>query len=290
MRRFVAGLTAAVAFSVAAGAAWAEKPAAASPKKTTPALEQVWRFEGLDAPESIALSADGTFLYVSNVAGEGDAKDGNGFVSRVSLDGRMLQPRWAEGLDAPKGLALKGDRLFAADIDQIVELDAASGRVVARHAAPGAKFLNYAAVAPDGTVLVSDSGAKRIYALGGQGAAVWLEHPLLEDINGLLPEPERLVVTTMKGRLLVVDWRSKQIEELASGLGNADGAVRLAGGDYVVGEWPGRLFRVKADGSHEVLLDTREAETYQNDFLVVGDLLIVPNWKPGSLTAWRAPR
>jgi ribosomal protein L44E len=40
--------------------------------------------QAVDAnPESAALSADRTFLYVTNVNGEGAAKDGNGFVARV---------------------------------------------------------------------------------------------------------------------------------------------------------------------------------------------------------------
>ena len=38
-----------------------------------------------------------------------------------------------------------------------------------------------------------------------------------------------------------------------------------------------------------VILDSREAGTYINDFIRVGDLLIVPNWKPGTLRAYRIP-
>ena len=71
------------------------------------ALQRVWLVEGLASPESVALSADGRFLYVSNVNGEGEDHDGNGFIAKVSLDGRLLSRTWATGLDAPKGLALR---------------------------------------------------------------------------------------------------------------------------------------------------------------------------------------
>ena len=52
----------------------------------------MWRAQGLANPESAALSADRNFLYVTNVNGDGAAKDGNGFIARVGLDGRPSGP------------------------------------------------------------------------------------------------------------------------------------------------------------------------------------------------------
>lgn len=259
-------------------------PATAAPPKLTP----LWTLQGLESPESVALSADGRFLYVANVGGEGDARDGNGFVSRVSLDGRMLDRRWAIGMDAPKGAALKGARLYVSDIDRLVEIDTATGKVAARYPCPGAKFLNDIAVTADGTVLVSDSGTARIYVLEAGRMRIWLEDPRLKAINGILPERDRLVVTTMDGLLLTVSWPGKAIGELAHGVGDGDGVTRLQDGSYLVSEWPGRLFHVAAGGTLTTLIDSRASETYINDFIRVGDRLYVPHWKPGSLTAYRA--
>ncbi|MGH6950448.1 MAG: YncE family protein, partial [Vitreimonas sp.] len=163
--------------------------AGACARETTPAapepvrLEQAWRVGGLAKPESAALSADGTFLYVTNVNGEGEAKDGNGFIARVSTDGRVLQREFATGLDAPKGIMLGGDALYVADIDQLVVLDAATGAVRRRVPAPGAVFLNDLTFAPDGQVLIADSGSARIYAVRSDAAEIWLEHELLNSVN-----------------------------------------------------------------------------------------------------------
>ena len=140
-------------------------PAAAPELAATVGLDPMWRAQGLANPESVALSADRTFLYVTNVNGDGDAKDGNGFIARVGLDGQVLEREWARGLDAPKGLMLRGESLYVADIDAMVEIDAASGAVTRRVAAPGARFLNDIAFAPDGRVLVADSQNARIYAI-----------------------------------------------------------------------------------------------------------------------------
>lgn len=249
----------------------------------------VWTLTGLADPESVALAADGRSLYVANVAGEGDVKDGVGFISRVSLDGRMLEREWVKGLDAPKGAIVNGGRLFVSDIDQLVEIDTASARIVARYPVPGAKFLNDVAVAPDGTVLVADSGTARILQLKGGQVSVWSADPELRSVNGLLPEADRLLVTTMEGKFLAFDYRSKAVKVLAKGLGQADGVARAAGDSYFVSEWPGRLFLVDPDGASRTLFDSRAQETYINDFIRVGDLLIVPSWKPGMLRAYRIP-
>lgn len=250
-------------------------------------LEQVWRVGDLAAPESVALSADGTFLYVTNVSGEGDGKDGDGFISRVSLDGRMLQRDFATGLDAPKGIVLRGDELIVADIDQIVFLDAATGAVRNRVPVSGARFLNDVALTPGGMVLVADSGAARINSFRIGDAWVWLADPLLQSVNGLLPERDRLIVTTMAGRLLAIDWSTKAITVLAEGLGNADGVAALGDGRYLVSEWPGLMHVVNADGTHETISDTRTEQRFMNDFLLVGDVLYQPHWMPGELTAYR---
>lgn len=281
MRPKIKGLLVILAAVAACGSPRAQiTPAAVS-------LSPLWTLEGLKGPESVHLSADGAFLYVSNTDGESDARDGSGHISRVSLDGRMLEDRWAEGLDAPKGMALRGDRLFVTDIDRIVEIDAADGRVIERHAVPGAVFLNDLAMAPDGTVLASDSGGARIYGLKADRAEIWAIDPRLEGVNGLLPEGDRLVIVTMSGVLLTMDWGTKAIGLLAVGVGNGDGVARLPDDSYIVGEWPGRLFHISQTGRRSTLLTTREEPIYQNDFILVGDTLVVPNLQPGRLTAHR---
>ena len=258
-------------------------------------LEPLWTTRELANPESVI--ADGDALYVSNVDGEGDAKDGKGFVAKLDRAGKVVEREWVAGLDGPKGMALRDGRLYVADITALVVVDVASRKVAGRHEAPEAKFLNDVAIAKDGAVLVADSGSARILSFRDGAFEVWLAGDELRAVNGLLPEPDRLVVTTMAGKLLAIDWQTRAITVLASDLGNADGVAPLADGHYLVGEWPGRLFDVAPDGTHVVLRDTREtkpaagqaapAKEYQNDFLKLGDTLLVPNWEPSTLTAYR---
>lgn len=258
---------------------------------STPALTTAWEASGLSNPESVALSADETFLYVSNVNGDGVAKDGNGFISRISREGEILALEWARGLDAPKGLMQGGDAIYVTDIDQLVVLDAETGEVRRRVPAEGARFLNDLAFAPDGQVLMTDSGTARIYAVRSDTAEIWLEHELLSAANGLLPEANRLLVTTMQGRLLAIDYETRQISVLGEGLGEGDGIAAIGADRYLVSSWPGEMFVVNAaDGAHERILDTREDGRLLNNFLLVGDTLYQPHFEPGTLSAYTLTR
>lgn len=179
-----------------------------------------------------------------------------------------------------------GDALYVADIDRMVVVDASTGAIRRTVAIPGARFLNDLAFAPSGEVLLADSGGARIYAIASDTAVIWLEHELLDSINGLLAEPERLVVTTMAGRLLAIDYQTRAISVLAEGLGDADGIAPLGDGRYLVSEWPGLMHVVNADGTHETVLDTKAEGRYLNDFLLVGDVLYQPHWEPSEFSAY----
>ena len=250
-------------------------------------LELVWCLGGLANPESAALSADGAFLYVTNVNGEGEDVDGNGFISRISVDGKMLERNWSIGLDGPKGIARDKNTLYVADITQLVVIEAATGTPLSRVPLEGATFLNDVAITPDGRVLVADSGGKRIYAVADGRPSVWIENELLSSINGLLVEPARLIVTTMAGRLLAIDYASGAITVLAEGLGDGDGVAPLGGGRYLVSEWPGLMHVVNPGGGHTNIMDTRAEKRLLNDFLLVDGTLYQPHWDPGEISAYR---
>lgn len=252
----------------------------------TPELTESWVLENLDSPESVVLSADKSFYYVSNVNGEGDAKDENGYIARVSLQGELLQQYWASGLNGPKGLALSGTTLYVSDIDQLVAIDTATGKIIKRVDVPGAKFLNDVAVSSVG-VLVSDSANARIYNYVDDSISVWFEDERLGGVNGLLPQTNRLLITTMsKGELLSLEWESKMLSVLAGDMKNADGIVMLDNGSFIVSSWPGKLYHIDNQGMQSLLLDTSEQPVYLNDFLLVGNTLIVPNWQPGSIRSF----
>lgn len=252
---------------------------------SAPRLEQLWVAEGFEAPEGAALAPDGTY-FISNVVGEGSARDGNGYISKVGADGTVLMQRWAEGLDGPKGMTVLGDTLYVADNDRVATFDALNGTPGETIMIDGAQFLNDMTVW-NGEVLVSDSGSGSIYRLTPEGPQLFGASTDWAGINGLLGDGDRLLITTMTEGYLI-DLRSADSEEiLARGMKDADGVGLVPGGGYLVSSWPGQIHYVSEDGQVTTLLDTQAGGILQNDLSVFGDVVIVPNWMPGTVTAWR---
>lgn len=118
--------------------------------------------EGFAAPESVLKSGDK--LFVSNINGNPADKDGNGFISELSADGKMLQQKFQKTvLNAPKGLAMISNVLYVTDIDRIVGFNIASGEQVFELNIEGAGFLNDLCKAGDNKLAVSESMSGKIF-------------------------------------------------------------------------------------------------------------------------------
>ncbi len=122
-------------------------------------------------------------------------KDGNGFISKLGPDGKVVQLEWVTGLDSPTGLALANGKLYAADINRLVEIDVAKGEIARRHEAPGAKFLNDLTADKSGRVYASDMVTNSIWVLEDGKLSLLLQGEALDNPNGPLAEDGRIVVS-----------------------------------------------------------------------------------------------
>jgi sugar lactone lactonase YvrE len=224
--------------------------------------------EGILNPESAHWSPGCNCFYVSNVAGGALDVDGEGWISKVASDGTVLATRWVEGLNAPKGLAEHEGTLWVSDISTLVGIDTASGKVVARHEAAGAKFLNDVAIGPDGSVYVSDMLTDTIWRLRAGEFTAWATGPALNFPNGLHAEADRLLLaswgvidgegfaTSVPGRLKSIDYASAEVTDISPlPVGNLDGIEPDGHGGYLVTDWAaGKLYRMAPGHGHELLM------------------------------------
>ncbi len=147
-------------------AAVAEAPVPqADAESARPRLEPLWVAEGFSAPEGVALAPDGNY-FISNVAGEGESKDGIGWISKLSPAGEVVAAKFIEGLDEPKGMAVEAGILYVADIDRVRTFDAATGAPGETIVIEGSKFLNDA-TSWNGEIYVSDFRHRRNLAPRG---------------------------------------------------------------------------------------------------------------------------
>jgi hypothetical protein len=267
---------------------------------STPATPtaQVWEVAGLENPESALPDVASKTIYVSNVNGAPDAKDGNGYISKVSLDGKMLTQKWVTGLDAPKGLAMTGGKLFVSDIDKLIEIDIATAAVTQRYEAKDAKFLNDTAASANGDVYVSDMATNTIWKLSQGKFEAWLKDDALISPNGLYVDGDNLIVaawgkmtdgfaTKVPGHLLQVSLADKSIRNLGSGkaVGNLDGIEPIDADSYVVSDWmSGMVFKIARNGDAKVILplDPGAADL---GYIPDQKLAIIPMMKSNKLVA-----
>ncbi|MFQ6017617.1 MAG: SMP-30/gluconolactonase/LRE family protein [Kiloniellaceae bacterium] len=263
-------------------------------------VAKVWETEGFKNPESVRYDPARDVLYVSNVNGSPVEKDGNGYISKLAPDGRVIEDRWVSGLDAPKGMAVLGDRLYVSDIDQLVEIDIGAGRVAGRYPAPGAKFLNDVTADAAGRVYVSDMMDDAIYRLEGGTFSLWLKNEALTSPNGLVAEAERLLVaawgvrtegfaTKTPGQLKTVSYGSRAVASLGEGapVGNLDGLEPDGSGRYLATDWmSGALFRIDPSGQAELLLDLNQGSA-DLGYIAPRKLAVIPMMNDGKVTAYR---
>lgn len=141
---------------------------------------------GFQTPESVKWDSAQDVYFVSNINGAPNAKDGNGFISRVGPAGTMLDSAFIAGgtngvtLNAPKGMASVGDTLWVTDIDVVRAFNARTSAPIATVPVAGAIFLNDIAAAPDGSLYVTDTAIR----FGAAG----VEHPGTDQIFRIAPD------------------------------------------------------------------------------------------------------
>jgi len=188
-----------IALAVSAVLATGVRAQAPATPPADPTLTPVWNLTAdFAAPESAYYDAASGAVFVSSINGQILEKDGNGYITRLTPDGRVVSAKWVTGLNAPKGLRSVNGMLWVSDIDEVVGIDIASGRVASRVKVDGATFLNDLATAADGTVYVSDSNLSTIFAVRSGKSSVFVQGAdLVEQPNGLLVDGNRLILGTI---------------------------------------------------------------------------------------------
>jgi sugar lactone lactonase YvrE len=205
-------------------------------------------------PESVLYDAVMDVYVVANINGSPADKDDNGFLSRVSPNGTVVELRWVDGasdgitLNAPKGMGIKGDTLFVADIDEVRLFDRTTGQPLGARPVRGASFLNDITIGPDGTVYVSDTGVRpdfspagtdAVYRFDAAGAPVALARGrALGGPNGLFAYDRGvLVVTYLSGEVYVLDSLGRRTDIQKPPAGGLDGVFMGPGGSVYATSW-----------------------------------------------------
>lgn len=204
---------------------------------------------GLSNPESVA--SDGQFLYVSNVGKALDptAKDGDGYIAKLSLDGKVVTPSFAKvKLNAPKGTAVIRNVLYVADIDRIIGIQLSTGNKITdiNLSNNGTSFLNDLAVKDDLTLFVSATDVGKVFEVNVRTGDT-KEVANVKGANGLYYDKAKNLLYTCSfdfqniqgGELGVISWKNYTASYAKVGdvHGAFDGLAMLDDHTLIVSDW-----------------------------------------------------
>ncbi len=250
-------------------------------------LTKLWETDAIiQVPESVLYSAKNKLLYVAQIDGQAGEKDGKGGIAKVGLDGKIIDLNWVTGLDAPKGMAVIGNKLYVADINDVVEIDTKSGKVTKRIPVEGSKFLNDITIDAKGNIYVSDTQTAKIHLISKGVVTTHLEN--LTRPNGLLAVGTDLLIAD-SGELKRLTT-GKKLSTIAKGMEkSSDGIEQIVPGEYIVSNWIGVVYHVKSDGTVTTLLDTRNEKINSADigYDSVKKIVYIPTFLKNSVVAYQ---
>ena len=193
--------------------------------------------DGLDGPEAVRYDPELDVFFVSNFNGE-PAGDSNGFVSKLSPDGKVIGSRFMVGTeDRPfhggRGMSIDESGLWVVDAGGVHLFDRQSGEqldfVDLSEFELG--FPNDIASGKDGALYVTDTGTASLYRIVDRKAYFVTKVPM--NPNGITADPET-------GTLLMAPWSDGDEvivwdidEERFSSVGKLDGGGNFDGIEVV---------------------------------------------------------
>jgi sugar lactone lactonase YvrE len=202
--------------------------------------------DGLDQPEAARYDPELAVYFIANINGDPLGKDGNGYISRVTRDGKVDSLKFIAGgrggvkLDAPKGMVIVGETLWVADIDAVRAFNKRTGKAITSVSLSGAKFLNDAAVGPDGAIYLTDTGTNRVYRVDRGKGTVALEFKGLGGPNGITWDSTaaKFVIVPFEGTSIYLWAPGDSVPTVAvDGPGKMDGIESLGDGRFLVTTW-----------------------------------------------------
>lgn len=301
------------------GACARERPAADSTttggtsQAVTNTASKVGETSGFDVPESVKYDAELDVFFVANINGNPSQKDGNGYIARVRADSIGTVTRLVEGgkggatLNAPKGMAIRGDTLFVADIDMLRMFNKRTGAPIDNVSLreQRATFLNDVSAGPDG-IYVTDTGIRfdaqgamthpgvnRIFKVVGYNVTpARLNADSLMNPNGIAWDARnsRFVLAPFGGPNISA-WKpgDSTFTVLVTGPGGYDGVEVLDNGNVLVSSWTDSTVHILHGGTHMMPLVRGVAAPADIGVDTKRNIVAIPRFNDGKVEYYRIP-
>jgi len=250
-------------------------------------VQKLWATDTiLKVPESVLVDDKENCLWVSNIDGAANGKDGKGSISKLAKTGSPINLDWVTGLNAPKGMAKYKQELYVADLTELVVIDIKKGVIKNKIKVEGSVFLNDVTVNKNGAVFVSDSRTGKVHRYENNMVTIEVEN--LQGPNGLLSIDDQLLILD-RGSLLSLT-PGGTISKIMDGMDpSTDGIEKVAPNQYIVSCWNGIVYFVAAGAQKITLFDTRAEKINSADigYDAKNKIIYVPTFLKNSVVAYQ---
>lgn len=247
-------------------------------------IEKIWESDTtLAIPESVLFYKN--LLYVSLIDGQGWDADGKGQIATMDKNGKVLNATWATGLNAPKGMGIWDQKLYVADISEVVVISTATGKIESKIPVEGATGLNDITIDKKGVVYVSDSKLGNVHKVTKGKAETYLSG--LKGVNGLKAMDNDLYILTSND--VFKTGADKKLVTVATTEIGGDGIEPVGNGEFVISCWPGLIYYLDKKGKLEIMLDTRAEKKNTADigYNSAERIIYVPTFLKKSVVAYK---
>jgi len=221
------------------------------------------------------IADGGQFYFIANANGDPGTRDNQGFISKLTHEGKVIDLRFIEGgknsvtLNSPKGMAIVGSILYVADLDVVRGFNKETGESL--YSIPFTQFRSQSLTGltadSQGRLFVSDAESNTIYLIDSapdHTIRIFVQHEELSHPHGLAIHPRN-------GHVVGVGWEDGKIFEIDNtgtvqelfansffrgGFYNLDGIdFDKYGTMYVSDLTAGKVWRIQANHKKEVIAE-----------------------------------
>lgn len=254
---------------------------------------------GFHHVESVAT--DGKYIYAADIGSELNptAKDGDGQIVKLDKKGNKVDASFVkETLNAPKGIAINKNTLFAADIDRIVAIDLNSGaKLYEIDFSKDTSFLNDIAVWDNNTLFVSATDKNKLYKVNliDKTYSEVVTDKTIPGINGLFcfSKANRLYVNGFgsddkpNGIIGYINLKDNSFTKLTSLEGYFDGIYVskdvLYFSNWVTFEKKGAIMAISLYSNRCIKIASIDPIAGPADFFINNDELVIPAMLSGEI-------
>ena len=260
-------------------------------------IENLWSTQktGL-RPETTIYDPERQVIYYSNFDQQFSIhQTPTGYITRISMDGEMLEPRWIDSLYAPCGMYLHNDNLYVAERKTLSIVSLKEGKVIQRYSYPeDMVFANDVAVDNNGFAYITNSvreqGITDIFRLEGNKIQPWLSCDELLKLNAIFYDNGYLIVGNSDSKKLQrVNIETREIKTIAClGRGIIDGIKKNENGNYLISLWEGELYEIGKNGEVTHLFSSNYKYNIADfEYIPESGMLILPTFMEKNIKCFK---